>query len=255
MDNIVIVGVGQLGGVFAKGLLRTGHQVSPVNRGDSLEAAAGESLDPALVLVAVGEGDLPPVLDALPDRWRSRVGLLQNELVPRDWERAGVSEPTVAAVWFEKKAGRPIREILPTVIGGPRAPILCAALREVGLRAHPVEGRGALVEALVLKNLYILVSNIAGLRVGGAVGRLWEDHQGLVSAIAGEILDVQVGLLGHEIDRDKLLSGLGEAFLADPDHGCCGRSAPRRLDRMLEHGRTYGIELPTAEQIAAEAGE
>ncbi len=58
---------------------------------------------PALVLVAVGEADLHPVLEKIPTAWRDCLALLQNELLPRDWEAHGLQEPTVISVWFEKK--------------------------------------------------------------------------------------------------------------------------------------------------------
>ena len=95
MKDIVIIGIGQLGGVFAKGFLRLGHRVTPVNRGGSIQACAETIPDPEIVLITVGEGDLSPTLDRLPDSWRSCVGLVQNELLPRDWERAQVEEPSV----------------------------------------------------------------------------------------------------------------------------------------------------------------
>ena len=41
----------------------------------------------------------------MPESWRDRVGLVQNELLPPDWEVHGIVDPTVVAVWFMKKAG------------------------------------------------------------------------------------------------------------------------------------------------------
>ncbi|MFP5339503.1 MAG: hypothetical protein ACLGIW_13590, partial [Gammaproteobacteria bacterium] len=37
--------------------------------------------------------------------WRPRVALIQNELLPRDWEKYRYEHPTVISVWFEKKQG------------------------------------------------------------------------------------------------------------------------------------------------------
>ena len=104
--TIALVGVGEMGGVFARGFLRAGHPVYPVTREMDMAAAAVAVPDPALVLVAVAEGDLHAVLSELPERWRDRVGLLQNELLPRDWQRHGLENPTVISVWFEKKKGQ-----------------------------------------------------------------------------------------------------------------------------------------------------
>lgn len=40
---VVIIGIGEMGGVFARGFLRTGHPVFPVTRDMSLDAAAAET--------------------------------------------------------------------------------------------------------------------------------------------------------------------------------------------------------------------
>src|SRR5690606_32293999 len=115
MSTCVVVGLGQMGGTFAHGLLRTGHTVVPVTRGTDASAVAQEVPDPAIVLVAVAEADLDPVLSRLLGAWRDRVALLQNELLPGDWERHGLSDPTIAIVWFEKKKHTPVHVVLPTL--------------------------------------------------------------------------------------------------------------------------------------------
>ncbi len=58
MSEVVVVGLGQLGRLFAGCLLRSGHAVIPVNRGDDVEEIAAAHPAPALVLLAVGEADL-----------------------------------------------------------------------------------------------------------------------------------------------------------------------------------------------------
>jgi 3-hydroxyisobutyrate dehydrogenase-like beta-hydroxyacid dehydrogenase len=84
MSTLIVIGLGQLGRVFAGGLLRTGCTVVPVNRGDDMAALAQRHATPEMVLVAVAETDLHTVLAALPDNWKSRAALIQNELLPRD---------------------------------------------------------------------------------------------------------------------------------------------------------------------------
>lgn len=103
MSEVIIIGLGQLGRVFAGGLLRTGHTVIPVNRGDDMDALEKSHPAPKLVLVAVAENDLHGVLAALPGRWKPRAALIQNELLPRDWQAHGYVDPTIISVWFEKK--------------------------------------------------------------------------------------------------------------------------------------------------------
>ena len=48
----------------------------------------------------VADGDLHPVLEQIPQAWRDRLGLLQNELLPRDWQAHQLINPTVISVWF-----------------------------------------------------------------------------------------------------------------------------------------------------------
>lgn len=241
---VVLVGVGEMGGVFAKALLASGHPVHPLLRGDSpAEAAAG--IDPALVLVTVGESDLKPVLAGIPAEWRSSVGLIQNELLARDWEPHGIGTPTIATVWFEKKPGQDVKVILPTPIGGPSAPMLVAALERIGIPALLVEAWEKSLYEMVRKNLYILTVNIAGLETGGTVGELWDAHGDLARAVAGDVLQIQARLADVGLDDERLIAGMVEAIYADPDHKATGRSAPVRLERALGHAEEAGLSVPT----------
>ncbi len=249
-NEAVLVGVGQLGGVFAHGLLRLGLTVVPVRRGESLQQV--KSQDPALVLVAVGEKELAGVLEALPSRWHDRVALLQNELLPGNWQSLACA-PTVASVWFEKKKPIAPHVIRSTPIFGPKAPLLVEALGTLDLAAHVID-EGTLVSELVLKNLYILTANIAGLRTptGTTTGALWTDHRNLAESIAQDALTLQRALLreggqgdaAEKLDSTALMAALGEAFMADPNHGACGRSAPARKERALAQSASLDLTLP-----------
>jgi len=104
-DVVVLIGVGEMGGVFARGILRSGHPVCPVTRQKPAEAVVKEIPEPEAVVVAVGEKDLQDVLKTIPEEWRDRLVLLQNELLPKDWKQYQLS-PTVISVWFEKKPDR-----------------------------------------------------------------------------------------------------------------------------------------------------
>jgi hypothetical protein len=255
MDNtVVVIGLGQLGRVFAGGLLRAGHGVMPVNRGDDMEAAARRWPDPLLALVAVAEPDLHPTLSGLPRPWRARAGLLQNELLPRDWEAHGLSDPTVISVWFEKKKGTDAKPLLPSPAHGPRAGLITRALESVDLPTIEVADPQAFLWELVRKNLYILTANIAGLETGGDVGTLWERHRPLAEAVAADVMDLQDWLTGRAHDRARLMAGLLEAFRADPAHGCAGRSAPDRLRRALGHADEAGLAVPALRWIAGKKG-
>jgi ketopantoate reductase len=249
MREVVIIGLGQLGRVFAGGLLRTGCCVVPVNRGDDMAAIAADHPAPELVLVAVAEPDLHTVLAALPAAWKSRAALIQNELLPRDWQAHGLENPTVISVGLEKKKGSDAKPLIPSPVAGPGAALLVRALAVIDIPARQVASSDELLIELVRKNFYILTTNIAGLKTGGTVGELWQQHQAFARQVADEVMDVQGWLTGVKHDRAKLLAGMLEAFDGDLQHGCTGRSAPARLARALQHADAAGLAVPTLRSL------
>jgi ketopantoate reductase len=249
---VVIIGMGEMGGVFARGLLRSGYPVYPFNRGADLAEAARELPAPELVLVAVAENDLHAVLENMPPAWRTRIALLQNELLPRDWEQHGLGQPTVISVWFEKKPGQDARVLIPSPVYGPHADILRASLTSIGIPARVLANAEELLFELVVKNVYIITTNCAGLVTGGSVSELWSQHRELAAAVAREVISIQEYLTGHSFDADDLIRGMLVAFDGDPDHKCMGRSAPARLARALQQADAAGLEVPRLREIAAQ---
>jgi hypothetical protein len=251
---IVIIGVGEMGGVFARGFLRSGYPVYPVTRDISAGGVAEELPEPELVLVAVAEADFDPVMDHLPTPWRGRIALLQNELLPRDWESRDL-KPTVISAWFEKKKGQDAKVLLPSPVYGPQADILVKALDAVDIPAQEVHSAEDLLFELLRKNLYILTTNIAGLRVGGTVGELRDENPGLMRDVARDVLSIQEYLTGGTFVLDRLLEAMLEAFDGDPEHRCMGRSAPARLARALKQADEAGLAVPTLRAIRKELDE
>lgn len=250
---VVVIGVGEVGGVFARALLRRGLVVIPVNRGDDMAAVESRIAPPELVLISVGEQDLQPVLVDLPAAWRHRAVLIQNELLPRDWLCHNLISPSIASIWFEKKKGQDVKVVIPTPIFGPHAILLQAALSTLDIPALVVQDETQMLLELVRKNLYILVTNICGLETAGTVGELWASHEALAREVANEVLDVQCALVDEELDRGKLLTAMLIAFDGDPDHKCRGRSAAQRLQRAIAYGDEFGLELPVLRRIAGQS--
>lgn len=249
---IVIVGMGQLGGEFAKGFLRCGHPVAPVLRGMSMRDQKRAFPDPGFVLITVGEDDLHPVLDAIPDAWRDRLGLLQNELLPQDWEAHQLPHPTVCVVRFEKKKGRPARAEVPSYVYGPHAELIVRALRVLEIPVEEMDTAREIMLELVRKNLFILTTNITGLVVGGTLEDLWEDHRDLTMEVAKEVLDLQEAIVGVQLPRESMIEHMIEVFRKVPDQSAMGRSAPDRLARTLRRARDKELDLPRMEQIEEE---
>jgi ketopantoate reductase len=248
---VVIIGIGEMGGVFARGCLRAGYPVYPVNRQTDLAETARRLPSPELVLVAVAEKDLHDVLENLPPAWFPRIGLLQNELLPHDWQQYGFPQPTVVSVWFEKKPGQDVKVLIPSPVYGPAAELLQECLASIHIPARVLPDARSLLFELVVKNVYIVTTNCAGLVTGGTVEELRTGHRDLMLEIAREVIRIQKSLTGHAFEPDELIEAMLKAFDGDPQHKCMGRSAPARLTRALQQADAAKLEVPRLREIAA----
>ena len=247
--SVVVVGLGEMGSVFARGFLRTGYTVHPVTRGVEMQAVAEEMPQPELVLIAVGEADLHEQLIKIPPAWKDRLVLLQNELLPRDWQRHNL-EPTVISVWFEKKKGQDSKVIIPSPVYGKQAQQVADALASIDITSTVLADEAALLHELVLKNVYILTTNIAGLEVGGNVGQLWDEHRIVAESVVTDVIRLQEALTGKTLDHQALIDSMVNAFNGDREHMCMGRSAAVRLQRALMLAKQNELTLPMLERIA-----
>lgn len=241
-----------MGSVFARGFLRAGYPVYPVTRDTDIRAMAQQIPAPELVLIAVAENTLHAVLKTLPSTWHNRIALLQNELLPGDWEQHGFSNPTVISVWFEKKKGQDVKILIPSPIFGPQAGLLAESLGSLTIPTRVLASNDALLFELVVKNVYIVTTNCAGLVAGGTVSELWDKHHELAAAVAREVIEIQQALTGKPLNTDELIEAMLVAFDGDPDHGCMGRSAPGRLSRALQQADAAGLAVPRLREIASQ---
>jgi hypothetical protein len=248
---IVIIGIGELGGVFARAFLHAGYPVYPVTRQMDIDQAAKMMPDPQLVLVAVAEKDFSPVMQTLPAPWRNRIGLLQNELLPRDWQSYRIDDPTVISVWFEKKKGMDTNELIPSRVHGPQAKLIAGALHGIDIACEVLSTEEDLLYELVRKNVFVFTINIAGLVLaeGTDTATLWAQHHELALAIADEVIDVQQWLTGATFDRKRLIDGLIEGINGDLKHNCKGRSARGRLERVIAVADGADLNIPRIRQI------
>jgi len=252
MDKpVVVIGIGEIGSVFARGFLRLGYPVVPVTRDMHMGVVAADVSEPEMVIVAVAEKDLHATLQQLPDVWRDRLVLLQNELLPGDWQQHGLENPTVISVWFEKKQGMDSKVVIASPAYGGFAGLLKQALATLNIPVTVLADVEALLFELVLKNLYILTTNIAGIEAGGNVRELWQKHNELACEVAADVFDIQEYLTGRSLQRTALIEGMLNAFDGDPEHACMGRSAPARLQRALAIADQAELEVTTLRRIAA----
>jgi len=249
-DPIVIIGIGEIGSVFSKGFLQTGHPVYPVIRDMDFNQTINRMPEPELVLISVGESDLQDVLKKIPEPWRSNVALIQNELLPNDWQQQGYKNPTVASIWFEKKKGQDVKVVVPSPIFGPHAGLIKTALDALEIPNEVLSNKEQLLFELVRKNYYILASNICGLKTGGTVSELWNNHEDFVRETLQDIHTIQEHLAGQSLNSDSLLQAMLVAFQGDPEHGCMGRSAPARLQRAISIAKEAKIPTPKLIEIS-----
>ena len=247
--SVVVVGMGEMGSVFARGFLRTGYTVHPVIRGMEMRELADDIPQPELVLIAVGETDLHDQLVKVPDVWKDRLVLLQNELLPKDWQQYELN-PTVISVWFEKKKGQDSKVIIPSPVFGKHAQQVADALASIDIATTVLTDEAALLHELVLKNVYILTTNIAGLEVGGNVGQLWDEHKVVAESVVTDVIRLQETLTGQILDHQALIESMVNAFNGDREHMCMGRSAAVRLQRALMLAHQNNLTLTMLERIA-----
>ena len=244
-NSVILIGAGEIGGVFARGLLKTGHPVFPVTRKIKLTDVYKEVSDPKAVIVSVGEKDIDDVLKNIPNELHNKLVLVQNELLPKDWEKYNIENPTVISIWFEKKYPNDYKVIIPSPVYGAKAGLVSESLGALNISTKIIESYDDLIKELVIKNLYILTVNIAGLKVGGTVGELWKNYRQLAEDIASDVLDIQFRLIGKELDRRMLVDGMVEAFKGDLNHKCMGRSAPARLERAIKLADALYLDIKT----------
>ena len=249
---VTIIGIGELGGVFARAFLSAGHPVYPVTRDMPLNQTLDLIPPSALTLIAVGEKDLPGVLQEIAPGRKISVGLLQNELLPKTWQANGVTDPTVISVWFEKKKGMDVKVLRPSPLFGPQADLVADALEGIGVPCRRLGTADELLKELVIKNVFVYMINICGLKTGGTTGALWQEHADLARRVAAEIIALQEVLTETTFSRDELMEGVIDGITGDPLHSCMGRSAPGRLARYLDMADRAGIAAGAIRSIQAE---
>ena len=144
------------------------------------------------------------------------------------------------------------KEIISSPVYGPKSAVIQQALETLGLNSSIITSHKNMTFELVVKNVYILTTNIAGLKVGGNVGNLWKNHNDLVINVSHDIISIQQALLNKSLDREKILLSVLNAFNGDPEHKCMGRSAPDRLKRAIADANELNVDVPTLKEISRE---
>ena len=248
MRDLVVVGLGQLGSLYADGAQRAGFRVTPVGRTDNL-AAIVASVPAAPLLIAVGESDLAAVLAAIPPPQRDDLILLQNELFPSDWEPI-TPHPTVLVVWLNRKHDRPSEVARPTAVHGRHADIVATVHTALGLPCTVLTSPADRNLELVGKYAFIITVNGLGVAADRTVEAWRRADPARVEALVGEGVTLGEARLGHPVDRAAAHRMVIEALEALPTMPVRGRSAGARVARGLAVARARGIDIPVLSAIA-----
>lgn len=239
----LLIGPGQLGRAIGGGLLASGVSVDVALRDSHI--ATWTQYD--FVLMAVGEKDFESAVRSVPTEVRSKLVLLQNDLVPSSWRALDVTLPTVLVVWFEKKKGKPAQVVRRSELAGPHAALFARAFEAIDMPARVIRESES-VRALVVKNLYILASNAMGLRLGGGTtGSLAIEHREETTRLLHELCTLERTRLSAEenalLEDAALLEETFAAFASDPKHGLLGRTAKERVEKALARAREAGVDV------------
>lgn len=243
MTDLIVVGPGELGRLFAGGALRLGTRVSAVTREhgwDNVNASAD-----APVLVAVPEKALRTVVEQMPEGRRAHAILVQNELFPPGLQAWGLGQATVAVVWLAKKAGQPELVARASQAFGPHADAFVAWCAALGLPAVVLPDRTALAGALIDKYAFILSINALGLAEAITIGAWLEQDPDRVRAVIadaarlGSRLAGPTAPVGHDAQPAVL-----EAMRAMAAYPAKGRTAAVRLDKALALSADAGLDVP-----------
>ena len=248
--NAAIVGMGQLGRVLGEGLLCSGWTVTAFRRHER----DYDSVNPVdMAVIATGEDDLGQELSSVPSSWlNSKTVLLQNELLPTQWESRSVVDPTIFIVWFSKKPGEVIREYRPSLLHGPLSKEISIAMNSVGVKTELLENNSELITALVVKNTYIWAQNIVSIALKDPLASsVLAKYRGVLDSVIDEVISVQESSIGQSLDRSLIIKEVIEVISKDADKKLGGRVARARLERLVKLATSIDVAVPTLFEIKA----
>jgi len=246
---LVVLGMGELGALYATAALKLGLTVTPGTRSHAVDWTAVPRDTP--VLVAVGEDAVVPVLRSVPLVHRDNVILLQNELFPQVWKAALVEEPTVMVPWFSKKKGKLVELSRPTLMHGRWAPLLEDLHRTLGIPSTVTGHAAQRDEGLVAKYTFILTINVLGVAKDLTLGTWLQQDAATVHAVLEDARTLGEALLGARVDENTVRTQVLEAFAFLANHPARGRTAAARVQRARAQAQLHHVTIPAVERLSA----
>jgi hypothetical protein len=242
MDEMIVLGVGELGRLFAGAALAEGLHVTPITRGVTPAHVLAGRPPHVPILVAVGEDALERALDSLPAARRDDAVLVQNELWPSVWQSRGF-RPSLMLPWVLQKPGLPRTVVGTTPVFGAHAAMLGALCARLSLPCVGITER-EVPQALADKYTFILVINALGCWRDELLGRFLTDAQPQIAALCQEASALSAALLDAPLDPVRSHRLTLDAMEAMASMRARGRTASLRVDRALGHAATHGLNVP-----------
>ena len=252
MQDLIVVGLGQLGALLGATALRLGIRVTPLVRHTDRHAAFATAPFDTPLLVAVGEGALQSVVEEVPKSRRNNIVLIQNELFPSTWTALGITAPTVAVVWFSKKEGRPVEVARESAVCGPHAALTAQLMQSSGAPCVEVDVETRDLH-LVAKFAFILAINSLGVLRNDSLRTWLETDRERCEAAIRDGITLGCAHLGHDVDKAQALQMAVEGMEGLGDYPARGRTAAQRLERALTDAKAFAIVVPALDTLAAEA--
>lgn len=245
-----VIGIGQLGQLYAGGALRLGLRVTPLLRGQD-RPAFYDALPPGTpLLLSLPEDALAGEVAQVPAARKDDVVLVQNELFPTQWRALGLANPTVLTVWLSKKKSRPVEVARATLAHGPFARLFVQIHEALGLPARVATDESELLQDIVAKYVFILTINALGLVENLTLGEwLKRDPEG-VRALIAEAARLGSWHAGQEVPPERLTPAVLAAMEALHGYPARGRSAGERLARAQRDLAEATIAAPRLLEIA-----
>lgn len=258
MHDLIVMGLGELGQLYASAALKSGMRVTPVTRAMQPDSALQEAPRGTPVLVAVGEADLDTALASLARDRLDCIILLQNELFPAHWRRF-TQQATVMVPWLLKKKGEPLLVARSTPVFGRHAELVCQLHHALGFGAERLANETALQQAIVDKYAFILAVNALGLLEDITLGEWLEREQAGASdgtqhtldSLAREAAALGVRLATEgttsratDLDIESSIAQVRAGMAAMAGMRAKGRTAKDRVRRAIAHAQRFGLATP-----------
>jgi len=241
--TITILGMGQIGRVFARAAEQKGRKVSPITRAGGAPAADGP------VVAAVGEDDLDSVANGLDVALGPRLCFVQNGLVQEAVARFG--RVGRGLLHFNADAAGKVRVLEPSVFGGPFGDDLAALLDSAGIpsRYEPDPERFRIEE--IRKMLWSTVPSVLAARRGVTVGALEASE---LESLTRECVAVAGVYLGVQPDIGEMIASVRRMQAALPDYKGSARGQRYRNALLCKLGRRLGVPTPINDDLVAALG-